>query len=134
MPSPTDSITLSQTHSVRWLAQIVCQIIRAVKWENQFRCEGVSGLADFSAAVAELEALDPVALAVRSSSRSRVGSVPPQLQPSNVIRFAKELDALLNVLDSTADGLAATWDLQQEGMLEGPEFEAGERFQGRRFQ
>ena len=26
LPSPTDSITLYKTHSLRWLAQIVCQI------------------------------------------------------------------------------------------------------------
>jgi hypothetical protein len=61
----TDSITLAKTHSQRWLAQIVCQIIKAVKWENEFKCERVANLADFSALVSELEALDPVAVAVR---------------------------------------------------------------------
>jgi hypothetical protein len=78
LPSPTDPITLSQTHSVRWLALIVCQIIRKVRWENEFKCEGVSSLGEFGAVVAELESLDPVSCAVRASSRGRVGSVPPQ--------------------------------------------------------
>src|ERR1017187_7394109 len=36
LPSPTDGITLYKTHSLRWLAQIVCQIIKAVRWENEF--------------------------------------------------------------------------------------------------
>jgi hypothetical protein len=114
LPSPTDPITLSQTRSVRWLAQIVCQIIRAVKWESNFTCEGIASLAEFSALVSELEALDPVSCAVHSSSRGRDGSVPPQLEPPKIFRFAKQLDALLDLLDVTAEKLVATWDLQQE--------------------
>jgi hypothetical protein len=117
LPSPTDSITLYKTHSLRWLAQIVCQIIKAVRWESEFRCEGVASLADFSALVSELEALDPVAVAVHSRSRSRDGSVPHQLRPPNVVQFAKKLDGVLDLLDSTADALAATWD--QRAAMEG---------------
>ena len=112
LPSPTDPITLYKTHSLRWLAQIVCQIIKAVRWENEFRCEGIATLADFSAVVNELEALDPVSIAVHSRSRVRDGSVPHQLQPPNVVRFAKRLDFLLTLLDVTADALAAEWDLR----------------------
>lgn len=115
LPTPTDHITLFKTHSLRWLAQIVCQIIRKVRWENEFKCEGVSSLADVSALVNELEELDPVAVAVQSSNRRPDGSVPHQLQPPNVVRFAKKLDALLDLLDATTDALAATWDLQAEG-------------------
>jgi hypothetical protein len=118
LPTPTDSITLYKTRSLRWLAQIVCQIIKAVEWESEFRCEGISTLAEFSAVVAELEGLDPVVLAVRSGNRSPDGWVPPQLQPPNVVRFAEKLDALIDLLESTADGLAAAWDLQTGGMTE----------------
>ena len=107
LPSPTDPITLYKTHSLRWLAQIVCQIIKAVRWEDEFKCEGIATLADFSAVVNELEALDPVSIAVHSRSRARDGSVPLQLQPPNVVRFAKRLDFLLDLLDATADALAA---------------------------
>ncbi len=106
----TDSITLYKTHSLRWLAQIVCQIIKAVKWEREFKCEGVSNLADFSALVSELEALDPVAVAVQSRNRRADSWVPNQLLPPNVVRFAKKLDALIDLLDATADALAATWE------------------------
>jgi hypothetical protein len=106
----TDSITLAKTHSLRWLAQIVSQIIKAVRWENEFKCEGVANLADFSALVNELEALDPVAVAVHPGSRRPDGSVPQRLQPTNVVQFAKRLDALIDLLDATADALAATWE------------------------
>src|ERR1017187_2881826 len=119
LPSPTDGITLYKTHSLRWLAQIVCQIIKAVRWENEFKCEGIATLADFSAVVKELEALDPVSSVVRSGGRARHdGSVPHQLQPPNVVRFAKRLDFLLTLLDVTADALAAEWDLRSEGPTE----------------
>ena len=115
MPSPIDPITLYKTHSLRWMAQIVCQIIKAVRWEDDFKCEGIATLADFSAVVSELEALDPVSIAVHSGSRARDGSVPHQLQPPNVVRFAQRLDLLLTLLDVTADALAAEWDMCSEG-------------------
>ena len=110
------------------MAQIVGQIIRAVKWESEFKCESVSSLADFSALVAELEALDPVEIAVRPGNRRSDGSVPPQLEPPNVVRVAKKLDALLDLLNATADGLAATWDLQQAGISTAADLDDGGDF------
>src|SRR5664279_3262345 len=96
LPSPTDPITLYKTHSLRWLAQIVCQIIKALRWEGEFKSEDIATLAEFSAVIGELEALDPVSTAVHPGSRARHhGSVPHQLQPPNVVRFAKKLNALL---------------------------------------
>lgn len=124
----TDPITLGKTHSLRWLTQIVGQIIKAVKWESEFKCEGVASLADFSALVAELDALDPVAVAVRPGNRRSDGSVPHQLQPPNVVRFANRLDALLDLLAATADGLAATWDLQQAGISTAADLDDGGDF------
>jgi hypothetical protein len=114
LPEPTDPITLCKTHSLRWLAQIVCQIIRAVKWEAEFKCEGIAGLADFSSLVDELELLDPVAVVVQSKNRRPDGWVPDQLLPRNLVRVATKLDALLDLLVATTDGLAAVWDLRQD--------------------
>jgi hypothetical protein len=128
LPSPTDPLSLAKTHSLRWLAQIVCQIIKAVKWEEEFRCEGVSSLADFSALVNELEELDPVAVAKRPSHRCPDFSVPDQLLPPNVVRFAKKLDALLDLLAATADGLAAEWDLHRDGISSEADLDAGDDF------
>jgi hypothetical protein len=110
----TDSISLYKTHSLRWLAQIVCQIIKKVGWESEFKCAGIASLSDFSALVNEVEALDPAAVAVHSGSRGRDGSVPHQLQPPNVLRLAGKLDGLLDLLDVTADALAATGDHHAE--------------------
>jgi hypothetical protein len=85
---------------------------------NEFTCEGVASLTDFMALVNELEAMDPVSLAVRSSNRRPDGSVPDKLQPPNVVRLAGRLDALLDLLDVTADALAAAWDLHVEAIAE----------------
>ena len=120
----TDSITLGKTHSLRWLAQIVGQIIKAVRWENEFKCEGVASLADFSALVNDLEELDPVAVVVRPGNRRPDSWVPNQLLPPNVFRFAKRLDALIDLLDATTDGLAA-----KSGQVSGENaFRAGDDF------
>ena len=127
LKSPVDHITLSKTRSLRWLAQLVCQIIKAVKWESEFKCEGVANLLDFSALVNELEELDPVSCAVRTRGRSRDGSVPPQVQASNVVRLAKKLDSLLDLLSATADGLAATLDMARDG-ISAEEVLAGDDF------
>jgi hypothetical protein len=109
----TDPLTLAKTHSLRWLAQIVCQIIKAVRWENEFKCEGVATLADFSDVVNRLELMDPVSCVVQPKSRNPDGSVPDQLRPPTVVQFARTLDSLLDLLDSTADALAATKPLME---------------------
>jgi hypothetical protein len=43
-----DHISVSKTHSVSWLAQFVCQMVTALKWEGEFRCAGIETLADVS--------------------------------------------------------------------------------------
>jgi len=115
----TDSITLYKTHSLRWLAQIVCQIIKAVKWEGEFKSEAVSSLADFSALVSQLEELDPVTVLVRPGNRRADSWVPDRLLPPNVVKFAKKLDALIGLLDATADALAATADQNADPVAPG---------------
>jgi hypothetical protein len=114
----TDPTTLYKTHSLRWLAQIVYQIVKTVRWEKEFKCEGVASLSNFSALINQLEALDPVSGAVHPSSRGRDGSVPHQLRAPNVVRFAKKLDGLLDLLNVTTDALAATGDLGGEAAVE----------------
>jgi hypothetical protein len=109
---PNDHITLHKTHSLRWLAQIVCQIIKKVGWEGEFKCEGVSSLADFSALVNDVEIFDPVCRAIRSSRSPN--SVSDFYRTFDIFQFAAKLDALLELLDSTADALAAEWDHREE--------------------
>lgn len=113
LKSPTDHLSLAKTHSLRWLAQIVCQIIRAVRWERDFVCLGVTNLAEFSALVAEIEAMDPATAAILADKRRMPGEVPPLLRKSHVLDLATKVDALIVLLMKTADGLAATADLMR---------------------
>ena len=110
----TDPISLFQTHSLRWLAQIVCQIIRTVAWESDFTCEGVLSIADFSALVNEVESFDPVTRAIRASGLKDPNSVSQYYRTFDIVQFAKKLDGLLDLLDVTADALAAAWDQRTE--------------------
>jgi hypothetical protein len=89
-----DVLSVHKTQSVSWLAQFVCQIITAVKWEKDFKCEGIENLADFKAVIEELNAVDP-----------------------GFYRFRLPVDphAHASFLDSTADALAAEWDTREKG-------------------
>jgi hypothetical protein len=109
-----DVLSVHKTHSVSWLAQFVCQIITALKWETEFKCEGIENLADFKAVIEELNAVDP------GFYRFRL-PVDPHAHAS-FRDFVRKMDALLELLDSTADALAAEWDMQEEG----PESAGGE--------
>jgi hypothetical protein len=125
LKTKVDPISLASTHSVRWLAQITAQIVRKVGWENTFTCEGVASLADFRALVNEVESLEPVSQAIRSSKGPN--SVSDSFLSFDVVQFARRLDTLLDLLDATADTLAAEWD--QRGAVSGKEkFHAGDDF------
>jgi hypothetical protein len=95
--SRTDPISLSPTRSLRWLAQIVCQIIRTVGWESDFTCEGVSSLADFSALIDEVESFNPVTRAIRAARAKDPNSVSQYYRTFNVVEFAKKMDGLLHL-------------------------------------
>jgi len=114
LASPTDHITLYKTHSLRWLAQIVCQIIKRVGWGSEFSCEGLSTVAEFNSLVNQLEALEPVSCAVHADKRGRSGAIPAQLHRSEVAELFPKLDALVDLLAATADALAAMWDQRGE--------------------
>jgi hypothetical protein len=128
LPSPTDYITLYETHSLRWLAQIVCEIIRAVEWEKEFNYEGLSSLSDFSALVTEVESFDPMVRAIRSSRTGDPDSVSQYYRNFDLVKFTSKLDPLLALLDMTADGLAAMWSLHAEASAAGPGFDGGNDF------
>jgi hypothetical protein len=126
--SPTDPISLSTTHSLRWLAQIVCQIIKKIGWESEFKCEGVSSLVEFSALVNEVEIFDPVPRAIRHSRTGDPHSISQYFRTFDIFQFAKSLDALLELLDSTADALAAEWDRRVKAAAAFAELGGGDDF------
>jgi hypothetical protein len=111
-----DHISISKTHSVSWLAQFVCQIITALQWEKEFRCEGVETLDDFKAVIDEVNTVDSGYYTFRLP-------VDPQSK-SSVGEFSRRMDALIGLLASTGDALAAEWDLRTESDT-GPEPDNG---------
>ena len=113
--SKPDALSVHKTHSVSWLAQFVCQIITAVKCEKEFRCEGIENLADFKAVVEKLNVVDPGSYIFRLPvSAEGQDSVPDQVKLT-IREFGRKMDALLELLDSTADALAAEWDRREDG-------------------
>jgi len=107
-----DFLSVLKTHSVSWLAQFVCQIVTALKWEPEFKCEGIENLDDFKALVESVNSVDPGQYVFRFPGETEgQGSF-------NVRGFATKMDALLALLDSTADGLAAEWDLRSGAVPE----------------
>jgi hypothetical protein len=108
LKTATDHITLYKTHSLRWLAQIVCQIIKKVGWESEFSCEGAPTLADFSALIAEVEGMEPVSAAIQADpKKKKLGEVPQQLGRKKVLEIASKLDGLIDLLAATAEDLRA---------------------------
>ena len=96
-----DRISIGKTHSVSWLAQFVCQIVTALGWQEEFKCQGIENLDDFKAIIESVNEVDPGQYVFRFPGE-------PEAQASfNVRKFARRMDALLELLDSTADALAA---------------------------
>jgi hypothetical protein len=107
-----DVISVHKTHSVSWLAQFVAQIVTAVGWQKEFRCVGVENVDDFKAVVEEVNLVDPGSYTYRCFVDSEMAF--------NLGEFCRKMDALVGLLDSTADALAAEWDMRSGGV---PEFE-----------
>jgi hypothetical protein len=109
-----DTLSIRKTHSVSWLAQIVCQIVAALKWETEFRCDGIDNLAKFKAVIEQLNSVDPgsyiFGLPVSAKEQDSVAGGGRL----TIREFARQLDALVKLLNSTADALAATWDTREE--------------------
>jgi hypothetical protein len=113
-----DAISVHKTHSASWLAQFVCQIITALKWQEEFKCEGIGNLADFKAVIEELNAVDPGSYVFRLPVRAEGHDTAPGRVNLTIRQFAGRMDALLELLDSTGDALAAEWDMRSEAPTE----------------
>jgi hypothetical protein len=115
LPSKPDPAWVYQTHSLRRLLLRVWRVLKAVGWDQHFKCEGVSDLAELRAIFDDLDALDAGSFAFRypvasSEPQAALGQLTFNLQ-----EFAKQMDAVLDLLNATADALAATWDTRDEG-------------------
>jgi len=88
-----------------------------VGWETEFKCAGVENLADFQVFIDELDSADPGSHLFRCPVNiDGQGSVESHLN-FDVRDFARRMNAVLDLLDCTADALAATWDLQADEMV-----------------
>ena len=110
-----DALSVHKTHSVSWLAQFVVQIVIALKWEKEFRCDGIENLADFKAVIDELNAVDPGSYVFRLPVMAEAEDFVPGQVKLTIHDFVRRADALLELLDSTADALAAEWELREDG-------------------
>ncbi len=109
-----DRLSVYKTHSVSWLSQFVCQIVTALNWEKEFRCEGIETLADFKTFVEDLNSVDLGPYSFRYPASTEAQDSVENNSTFSIREFAQRMDALLELLESTADALAATWDSQSE--------------------
>lgn len=54
--------------------------------------------------------------AIHADKHGRPGEVPPLLRKASVLKLVPRLDALLDLLDATADSLAAERGLRTDGV------------------
>lgn len=102
-----DELSVHKSRSLSWLAQFVSQIVVALKWEGEFKCAGVESLADFKALIEETNGIDPPFHAFRSPFAEGSQDIGLALRD-----FLRRLDSLLELLDRTADGIAAECQLR----------------------
>jgi len=89
-------LTVIHSHSLRWLSRLVCQIVTTLRFEKWFVCEGVTNLRDFRRIMDELD--------------EKADGFYPDSYP-NLLAFSWQMDAILKLLDATADELAQKWEL-----------------------
>jgi len=97
LATPIDPLTIFQTRSLRWLAQLVCLVIKTVRWESKFTCDGIPDPSGFSALVNKLEEMEPISCVRLPQNRGRAGALPGPLHKSKVIELLPTFDALLDL-------------------------------------
>jgi hypothetical protein len=110
LPTKPDLMAIHKTRSVSWLAQFVRQIIIALKWEEIFKCEELGGLADFKAVIEEVNDIDPEFYTFRCPADPTASAA--WNHATTVRAFIRRLDAVIDLLDNTADALASESDLR----------------------
>ena len=75
-------------------------------WQQEFKCQGIENLDDFKAIIESVNEVDPGQYVFRFPGETEARGFFQRR------KFAQRMDALLELLDSTADALAAEWDLR----------------------
>jgi hypothetical protein len=115
LKSKHDPVSIYRTHSLRRLAKTVCGIVKELGWEQGFTGDGVANLSDFIAIISEIDNVDLESYALRyPANLGKQGVVEHDNLNFSLRDFAKQMDAVLDLLDLTADAMAATRDRQNE--------------------
>jgi hypothetical protein len=114
LATPPDELSVQKTRSLSWLAQFVCQIVTTLRWEDAFRTTGIENLAGFKAVIEEANGIDPTyrSFVCPAEPPGGTAGVGPIGLRSHVLAFLERMDALIELLEVTADGLAAEWALR----------------------
>ena len=113
LKSKPDPASIYRTHSLRRLAKLVCEIVHELGWEQSFTCDAVANLSDFSAIISEIDRVDLESFALRYPANLDITGTAQHGSLNFSLRdFAKQTDAVLDLLDGTADAIVATKDLQ----------------------
>jgi hypothetical protein len=91
-------------------AQFAVQIVTALRWEEMSKCKGVENFAEFKKVIEEVNGID----IDNPMFRLRIDAQPQSAVADELGDFICRQDALLELLDRTADSLAAECDLRNE--------------------
>jgi hypothetical protein len=105
-----DELSILKTHSVIWLAQFISQIITRLKWEKDFRCDGIASLADFKAFMEKVNEVDPSSMFFRIPIGTEGQNSAAGGGRLTIGEFTRRMEALLVLLDSIAGSLTAERD------------------------
>jgi hypothetical protein len=82
--------------------------VTVLHWEEQLKTDGMDSLAEFKSLIEEANAIDPTFQAFRCPTNPENASEAK----SSVLALVRRLDNLVELLERTADALAAEWDLR----------------------
>ncbi len=105
--APTCFLTLGQTDSVRWLGQLLGQILKNLKWQERFRHKSVEGVKGMQELIEEFEEME-VMQAIQFGRRERrgPGDVPAVLRVERVMEVTRRVDELVELLERTEAEMA----------------------------
>ena len=97
-----DYLGVEKSRSLLWLGNIVIQLVKRLRWESLFQCEGVSNLADFKSVLEQANLIDA----------EYDKFTYPELSAEQASEFLRLLDRVFELLDNLAAALTAEWAMR----------------------
>ena len=120
-----DPVSICKTHSLAWLSQFVCQIVTAIGWAREFKCDGISNLVEFRATIEQLNHVHSYTESIRFPAHARGRNSDLIARTFNVHEFAHRMDALLSLLSRTVEALARGVYMRSEVIPMEPDWHDG---------